>query len=231
MNEKLTEKLNQARLLKKHFKLPETVAVLKECLEIDPNCLIAAAQAGLCLLLQGKAQEAEAFFQKAFDGSEKTDLPVGAYLAACMTVLNKESEAGSLLETIRARQADFSAAETYMLAAEMLAEKKQYEQAVRLIDALSVRFAGDAFFMAPVNHYRMIRVLALAGLVDIAEQLADTLKQKTPDSWEGLAAEASVAMAAEKYEEAYSLTVRALQSGGASYPLLAAQQHWLAMNK
>lgn len=231
MNEKLTEKLNQARLLKKHFKLPETVAVLKECLEIDPNCLIAAAQAGLCLLLQGKAQEAEAFFQKAFDGSGKTDLPVGAYLAACITALNKESEAGNLLETIRARQADFPAAETYMLAAEMLAEKKQYEQAVRLIDALSVRFAGDAFFTAPVNHYRMIRVLALAGLVDIAEQLADTLKQKTPDSWEGLAAEASVAMAAEKYEEAYSLTVRALQSGGASYPLLAAQQHWLAMNK
>lgn len=231
MNEKLTEKLNQARLLKKHFKLPETVALLKECLEIDPNCLIAAAQAGLCLLLLGKAQEAEAFFQKAFDGSGKTDLPVGAYLAACMTALNKESEAGNLLETIRARQADFPAAETYMLAAEMLAEKKQYEQAVRLIDALSVRFAGDAFFTAPVNHYRMIRVLALAGLVDIAEQLADTLKQKTPDSWEGLAAEASVAMAAEKYEEAYSLTVRALQSGGASYPLLAAQQHWLAMNK
>ena len=118
-----------------------------------------------------------------------------------------------------------------MLAAEMLAEKKQYEQAVRLIDALSVRFAGDAFFTAPVNHYRMIRVLALAGLIDIAGQLADALKQKMPGSWEALAAEASVAIAMEKYEDAYSLTVRALQSGGASYPLLAAQQHWLAMNK
>ncbi len=231
MNEKLTEKLNQARLLKKHFKLPETVAVLKECLAIDPNCLIAAAQAGLCLLLQGKAREAESFFQKAFDGSGKTDLPVGAYLAACMTAENKNDEAENLLETIHGRQPDFSAAETYMLAAEMLAEKKQYEQAVRLIDALSVRFAGDTFFTAPVNHYRMIRVLALAGLIDIAGQLADALKQKMPGSWEALAAEASVAIAMEKYEDAYSLTVRALQSGGASYPLLAAQQHWLAMNK
>ena len=231
MNEELTEKLNQARLLKRHFKLAETVAVLKECLTIDPDCLFAAAQAGLCLLLQGKPQEAESFFQKAFDGSEKTDLPVGAYLAACMTALNKESEAENLLETIRDKQSDFSAAETYMLAAEMLAEKKQYEPAVRLINALSVRFAGDHFFIAPVNHYRMIRVLALAGLIDIAGQLADALKQKTPDGWEGLAAEASVAIAEKEYEKAYALTVRALQSGGASYPLLAAQQHWLAMNK
>lgn len=160
MNEELTEKLNQARLLKRHFKLAETVAVLKECLTIDPDCLIAAAQAGLCLLLQGKPQEAESFFQKAFDGSEKTDLPVGAYLAACMTALNKESEAENLLETIRDKQSGFSAAETYMLAAE-----------------------------------------------------------------------ASVAIAEKEYEKAYALTVRALQSGGASYPLLAAQQHWLAMNK
>ena len=77
----------------------------------------------------------------------------------------------------------------------------------------------------------MIRVLALAGLLDIAGLLADALKQKTPDGWEGLAAEASVAIAEKEYEKAYTLTVRALQSGGASYPLLAAQQHWLAMNK
>lgn len=40
-----------------------------------------------------------------------------------MTALNKESEAENLLETIRDKQSDFSAAETYMLAAEMLAEK------------------------------------------------------------------------------------------------------------
>lgn len=75
MNEKLTEKLNQARLLKKHFKLPETVAVLKECLAIDPNCLIAAAQAGLCLLLQGKAREAESFFKKLLTDREKRTCP------------------------------------------------------------------------------------------------------------------------------------------------------------
>ena len=231
MNETLSEKLNRARLLKRHFKLPETIAVLKECLQIDPDCLIAAAQAGLCLLLSGKAQEAELFFQKAFDGSGKKDLPVGAYLAACMTASDKDNEAENLLKTLHDKQPDFSAASTYMLAAEMLAEKKQYEQAVRLINALSVHFGGDAFFTQPVNHYRMIRVLSLAGLIDIAEQLAEALKQKTPDGWEGLAAEASVAMAEKKYEEAYSLTIRALQSGGSSYPLLAAQQHWLALNK
>lgn len=231
MNEALTEKLNQARLLKRHFKLSETVAVLKECLALDPDCLIAAAQAGLCLLLQGNAQEAETFFQKAFDGSGKTDIPVGAYLAACMTAEDKESEAGNLLEEIRAKQPDFSAAQTYLLAAEMLSEKKRHEQAVRLINALSVRFSGDALFAAPVSHYRMIRVLAQAGLADIAGQLAEALTQKDPDGWESPAALSSVAIAEGKYEEAYSLTVRALQRGGSSYPLLAAQQHWLAMNK
>ena len=35
----------------------------------------------------------------------------------------------------------------------------------------------------------------------------------------------------QKYDEAYQLTVRALKNGGTSYPLLAAQQHWLAINK
>lgn len=58
MNEQLNEKLKQARLLKRHFKLAETVEVLKECLQLDPDCLIAAAQAGLCSLLQGQAKEA-----------------------------------------------------------------------------------------------------------------------------------------------------------------------------
>lgn len=231
MSTELNEKLNQARLLKRHFKLAETVKVLKECLQLDPDCLIAAAQAGLCSLLQGQITEAETFFQKAFDGSGKTDLPVAAYLAACMTALGKENEAENVLKTIHEKQSDFSAASTYLLGAEMLAEKKQYEQAVRLINALSVCFPKDALFSSPLNHYRMIRVLALAGLVEIAAPLAEALKENTPDGWEGLAAEASVAMAEKKYEEAYSLTIRALQSGGSSYPLLAAQQHWLAMNK
>ena len=231
MNTELSEKLNQARLLKRHFKLAETVKVLKECLALDPDCLIAAAQAGLCLLLQGQTTEAETFFQKAFNGSKKTDLPVGAYLSACMTALGKENEAENVLKIIHEKESDFSAAQTYMLSAEMLAERKQYEQAVRLIDALSVRFPQDAFFTSPLNHYRMIRVLALAELVEIAAPLAEALKEKTQDSWEGLAAASSVAMAEKKYEEAYSLTIRALQSGGSSYPLLAAQQHWLAMNK
>jgi len=229
MQKELLEKLNQARLSKKHFKLEETIAVLKECLEIDPSCLIAAAQAGVCLLLSGKPEEAESFLKKTFEESEKKDLPVGAYLAACSTAINKDDQANEILNDIQSD--DFSAAETYMLVAEMLSEKKQHEQAVRLIDALSTRFSQDSFFSRPVNHYRLIRVLAHAGLADIAGQLADALSETFPDSWETLASKASVAIAEEKYEDAYTLTVQALKKGGASYPLLAAQQHWLAMNK
>ncbi len=230
MNEQLTEKLNQARLLKRHFKLAETIEVLKECLLIDPGCLIASAQAGLCLLLSGDASQASVFFQKAYDGSGKSDVQVGAYLTACLTATGDE-KAPALLNEIKERHSDFSAAETFMLASEMLSEKKQHEQAVRLIDALSTKFGQDDFFILPINHYRLIRVLAAAELVDIAEPLAEALKQKTAGRWEGLAAEASVAIAKKQYDEAYSLTVRALQNGGTSYPLLAAQQHWLAINK
>ena len=230
MNEQLTEKLNQARLLKRHFKLPETIETLKECLAIDPDCLIASAQAGLCLLLSGDAAQATTFFKKAYNGSGKSDIQVGAYLAACLTAIGDE-DAPALLNEIKEKQPDFSAADTFMLASEVLPETKQYEQAIRLIDALSSQFGKDAFFFLPINHYRLIRVLAAAELTEIAEPLADALKQKTPEGWEGLAAEASVAMAKKQYDEAYSLTVRALQNGGTSYPLLAAQQHWLAMNK
>ncbi|MBR1778060.1 MAG: hypothetical protein IJ752_05690 [Alphaproteobacteria bacterium] len=228
MQEIVTEKLNQARILKRKFKLNETISVLKECLEIDPSCLIAAAQAGLCLLLLGRPEEAEPFFKKTFEETQKTDLSVGAYLAACLTAEGKENAAENVLADI---QKNFSAAETFMLAAEMLSEKKQHDKAVRLIDSLSVHFAQDPFFSRSVNHYRMIRVLAHAGLADIAGQLAETLSENDPDSWEALASRASVAIAEGKYDEAYSLTVQALQNGGASYPLLAAQQHWLAMNK
>ena len=214
--------------MKRKFKLNETISVLKECLEIDPSCLIAAAQAGLCLLLLGRPEEAEPFFKKTFEETQKTDLSVGAYLAACLTAEGKENAAENVLADI---QKNFSAAETFMLAAEMLSEKKQHDKAVRLIDSLSVHFAQDPFFSRSVNHYRMIRVLAHAGLADIAGQLAETLSENDPDSWEALASRASVAIAEGKYDEAYSLTVQALQNGGASYPLLAAQQHWLAMNK
>ena len=229
MQEELIEKLNQARLLKKHFKLEETVTALKECLEIDPSCLIAAAQAGVCLLLLGKPEEAEPFLEKTFKEAEKKDLPVGAYLAACLTSIGKKDQADEVLKDIH--NDTFSAAETYMLVAEMLSEKKQHEPAVRLIDALSTHFSQDSFFGVPVNHYRLIRVLAHAGLADIAGQLANSLSETYPDSWEALASKASVAIAEKKYEDAYTLTVQALKKGGASYPLLAAQQHWLAMNK
>ncbi|MBR1945912.1 MAG: tetratricopeptide repeat protein [Alphaproteobacteria bacterium] len=229
MQNALVEKLNQARLLKRHFKLDETVDVLKECLELDPSCLIAAAQAGLCLLMLGKPTEAKPFLKKTFEESQQKDLLVGSYLAACLTALGKENQANEILSDIQ--NDEFSIAETYMLTAEMMCEKKQYEAAVRLIDGLSVHFSQDLFFSRPINHYRMIRVLAHAGLTDIAKQLAEALSENAPESWETLASNASVAIAEEKYEEAYSLTVKALKKGGSSYPLLAAQQHWLAMNK
>lgn len=229
MQENLSEKLNKARLLKKHFKLEETVTVLKECLELDPSCLIASAQAGFCLLLLGKAEEAEPFLTKTFDASEPKDLPVGAYLAACLTAQGKSEEAGKVLSVIQ--NDTFSAAETYMLVAEMLSEKKLDEQSVRLLDALAVHFSKDPFFAKPINHYRVIRILAHAGLQDIAAPLVETLIKNAPDSWETSAAKASVAIAEGNYDKAYTLTVLALKNGGASYPLLAAQQHWLAMNK
>lgn len=229
MQQELFEKLNQARILKKNFKLEETVDVLKQCLELDPSCLIASAQAGLCLLLLGKTEDALPFLTDTFNASNQTDFPVGAYLAAALTATEKSEEAEKVLEKIQTET--FSATETYLLVAEMLSEKKQHEQAVRLINALSSDFSQDALFSRPVNHYRIIRVLAQAGLADIAAQLAEALEQNSPDGWETLASKASVAIAEEKYEEAYNLTVLALKNGGASYPLLAAQQHWLALNK
>lgn len=229
MQDALNEKLNQARILKKHFKLEETVAVLKECLAIDSSCLIASAQAGLCLLLLGKADEAESFLAKTFDASAPKDLPVGAYLAACLTANGKDEDAGKILSEIQSDT--FSAADTFMLVSEMLSEKKEYERSARLLDALSSRFSQDDFFTRPVNHYRMIRVLSQAGLTDIAGQLANAMEENYPDKWETLASKASVLIAEGNYDDAYILTVQALQNGGASYPLLAAQQHWLAMNK
>ena len=229
MQETVTEKLNQARELKRRFKLEETIAVLKECLEIDPSCLIASAQVGLCFLLLGKADEALPFLKETFEKSGRSDRPVGAYLAACLTATGETERAKEILAVLQSDT--FSAAETFMLTAEMMSEKKQHEYAVHLIDALSVLFSQDDFFTHPVNHYRLIRVLSRAGLVDIASQLADALVENYPDCWEAAASEASVAIAEGKYEEAYLLTVEALKNGGASYPLLAAQQHWLAMNK
>ncbi len=229
MQETITEKLNQARILKKQFKLDETIDVLKECIQTDPSCLIAVAQAGLCLLLVGKPEEAEPFLEKAFNETSKKDLVVGAYLAAALTANGKSDRAEAVLKDIPADK--LSATETYMLVAEMLSEKKRFEESVRLIDALSVHFVKDPFFTYPVNHYRMIRILADAGVTDIAKQLAEALTQNMPDSWETLAAQSSIAIAEGNLDEAYQLTVRALQKGGASYPLLAAQQHWLAINK
>lgn len=229
--DKLTEKLNEARTLKRKFKLEETVSALKECLAIDPKCLIASAQAGFCLLLLGRPEEAETFLRAAFEQSGSKDVPVGYYLAACQTALGKEDQAREIRKTCTEISPESNGAETYMLTAEMMAEKNKYAEAVRLLDVLSADYAEGTFFRHPVNHYRLIRVLAKADIIDIAEPLAQSLLEETPESWEGLAAKAAVAIAQKQYEDAYSFTVQALRRGGASNPLLAAQQHWLAMNK
>lgn len=229
--DKLTEKLNEARALKRKFKLEETVAALKECLEIDPKCLIASAQAGFCLLLLGRPAQAEGFLSTAFEQSGRKDVPVGYYLAAALTAQGKEEQAQETRQACIEAALESNGAETYMLAAEMMAEKEQYPEALRLLDVLSTVYAQSDFFRHPVNHYRLIRVLAKADVIDIAGPLAQSLYEETPESWEGLAAKAAVAVAEKQYEEAYAFTVQALRRGGASNPLLAAQQHWLAMNK
>lgn len=229
--DKLTEKLNKARTLKRKFKLEETVNALKECLEIDPECLIASAQAGFCLLLLGRPEQAETFLSSAFEQSGRKDMPVGYYLAAALTAQGKEEQAQEIRDACTESVPASIGAETYMLTAEMMAEKEQYAEALRLLDILSVVYAESTFFHHPLSHYRLIRVLAKAGVTDIAGPLADSLYEEAPESWEGLAAKAAVAIAEKKYEDAYSFTVQALRRGGASNPLLAAQQHWLAMNK
>lgn len=227
----VASKLNKARELKKEFKLEETVQVLRECLEIDPHCVIASAQAGFCLLILGKPEQAEELLSLAFEDSQQNDFPVAAYLSAALTANGKEEQAKKIRNMCKDKNPEFSPEEIYMVTAEMMEEKNKHTEALRLLDVLSSEYKDSPFFQIPVNHYRLIRVLANADVMDVAEPLADALSDSTEQSWEGLAARAAVSMAKKDYENAYSLTVRALQRGGSSNPMLAAQQHWLALNK
>ena len=120
---------------------------------------------------------------------------------------------------------------TLLLVAEMLSEKDKHDAVLRLIEVLSEKYLNTDLFKTPKAHYRLIRLLARAGETALAADLANGLEAETPNSWEGLAAQAAVEMAKKDYDKAYSLTVRALQHGGSSNPMLAAQQHWLALNK
>lgn len=223
MNLKLTEKLNKARLLKQAFKLPETIEALKECLAIDPHCVIASAQAGLCSLMTGETEQAESFLKQAVNDTNKSDAPVLAYYTAALIANGKDC--ADWLPLCSDLQ------DTLLLVAEMQSEKGNHIAVMRLIEVLSDKYLNTALFKTPQAHYRLIRLLARAGETELAAELANGLAEETPDSWEGLAAQAAVEMAKKEYDKAYSLTVRALQRGGSSSPMLAAQQHWLAMNK
>ena len=223
MNLQLTEKLNEARSLKHAFKLPETIAALKECLAIDPHCVIASAQAGLCSLMTGETAQAESFLEQAVKDTNKADAPVLAYYTAALIANGKDY--GQYLPLCSGLQ------DTLLLVAEMLSEKDKHDEVLRLIEVLSDRYLATDLFKTPKAHYRLIRLLARAGETELAADLANGLEAETPDSWEGLAAQAAVEIAKKDYDKAYSLTVRALQRGGSSNPMLAAQQHWLALNK
>lgn len=229
--EVLMEKLEQARTLKREFRLREAIEYFNECAQIDPKCIFAAAQAGLCHLLLGEAESAVPFLEQAFNASSYTDTTVGAYLAAALTAAGREDDACAVRRKSREADPETELAEACMMTAEMLAEKKSFEGALRLIDVLSSVFAQDDWFKIPRNHYRIIRVLAAAGVVDVAEFLAHSLAEKTSDGWEGEAALSALAIAREEYAEAYEHTLKAIEKGGAADPLLAAQQHWLAINK
>lgn len=227
----ITDQLNEARLFKQRFKLKEAIESFKKCLEIDAHNLIALSQIGFCSLILGNVNEAEFFFSETFKETKEKDLPVGSYLAAIFVAKGEKEKAQKILDILHAVDPHFSIATTYMLVAEMLSEKKDDEKAVYLIDTLCADFQKDAFFKRPVNHYRIIRILAHAGLIEIAEILADSHEKTVGDSWEGVAAKASVEIGKKDYEKAYKLTITALQRGGGVNPFLAAQQHWLALNK
>lgn len=223
MNLQLTEKLNEARSLKRAFKLPETIEALKECLAIDPHCVIASAQAGVCSLMTGEVEQAESFLKQAVEDTNKTDTPVLAFYTAALIANGKDC--GEYLPLCPDLQ------DTLLLVAEMLSEKDKHDAVLRLIEVLSEKYLNTDLFKTPKAHYRLIRLLARAGETALAADLANGLEAETPNSWEGLAAQAAVEMAKKDYDKAYFLTVRALQHGGSSNPMLAAQQHWLALNK
>ncbi|MCQ2965183.1 MAG: hypothetical protein MJ250_00390 [Alphaproteobacteria bacterium] len=221
----LDDLLKQAISFKKNFQLDETIKTLKECLELDTKCTIASAQIGLCSLIQGNTSEAEKYLQKAYLDLEKKDLLVNSYYAAILTANGKNDIAKNVIQDTQDIE------ETYLIVAEMLVEKKNFSSVVNLLDILTTDFIDANIFKIPSTHYRLIRLLSKVGFIDIAEILAESLVEQTPTSWEGLAAKASIEISKNNTEEAYNLTIRALQRGGASNPLLAAQQHLLAIDR
>ena len=173
--------------------------------------------------MTGETEQAESFLKQAVDDTNKADAPVLTYYTAAL-IANGKDYAGFLPLCPDLQ-------DTLLLVAEMLSEKDKHDEVLRLIEVLSEKYLNTDLFKTPKAHYRLIRLLARAGETELAADLAKGLEAETPDSWEGLAALAAVEMAKKNYEKAYSLTVQALQRGGSSNPMLAAQQHWLAMNK
>lgn len=229
--ETLIEKLNRAQELKKQFKLREAAEYFNECAQMDPMCVIASAQAGLCHLLLGEPDVAEPFLDQAYRASHFIDVMVGAYLGATLTANDKEKEAEAVREKCLKIDPEVDIPEAYMVVAEMLSEKKRFDETLRIIDILSSVYADSNWLKIPRNHYRLIRVLANSGVLDIAEFLTQSLTENMPNSWESPAAQAAIAIAKKEYETAYNLTIDALNKGGSIDPLLDAQQHWLAINK
>lgn len=223
--ENLDDLLKQAISFKKNFQLNETISTLKKCLELDDKCTIASAQIGLCSLILGNTSEAEHYLQKAYVDLDKNDLLVNSYYTAILVANGKKDTAK---ETSKNTQ---DIENTYLTVAEMLVEKKDFDAVINLLDVLTTSYTDADIFKIPTTHYRLIRLLSKVGFTDIAEILADSLVEKTPTSWEGLAAKASIEIAKNNTEEAYNLTIKALQRGGASNPILAAQQHLLAIDR
>lgn len=221
----LDDLLKQAISFKKNFQLEKTIQTLKECLEIDEKCTVASAQIGLCSLIQGNILEAEKYLQKAYLDLEKNDLLVNSYYAAILTANGKNSIAVDVAK----QSLDLEG--TYLTVAEMLVEKKEFFAVVNILDVLTTDYINSDIFKIPSTHYRLIRLLSKVGFIEVAEILAESLVEQTPTSWEGLAAKASIEISKNNTEEAYNLTIRALQRGGASNPLLAAQQHLLAIDR
>lgn len=229
MPDRATEKLKQAKELKRAFRLREAVEYFNEAAQIDPACTVAWAQGGLCLLILGDPEAAVSFLDQGFKSSAFSDVAVGAYLAAALSAENKEAEAEKAREKCLSADAETDFAEPYMLVAEMMAAKDKFPEALRLLDILSSVLSQSPWFAIPRNHYRLICVLADAGVIDVAAFLAESLAER--GGWEGLAARSAVLQAQKKYAEAFELIEKAAEQGGNDDPLILNRRHWLALNK
>lgn len=229
MTDLAQEKLRQAKELKRAFRIGEAFELFNEAAQIEPSGITAWAQGGLCLLISGDPQEAAVFLSNAFNNSGFQDITVGAYLAAALTAAARENEARTARRQCLEHDKEADFAEPYMLVAEMMAEKKKYEEALRLLDVLSAEFAKSDWFKTPRNHYRLICVLADAGAIDVARVLAQSLSECA--GWYGSAAQAAVLQAEGDRQAAYDMMTQAVKNGAADDPLALLRYHWLALNK